>query len=375
MRIRIVCYPSYGGSGVVATELGKQLAKRGHEIHFITYERPFKLTKFYENIYFHEVEEVQYPVFKHTPYLLSLANKILAVTRHANLDLLHVHYAMPHSISAFLAKQMLRERSLPVITTLHGTDISLVGVQEEFFDITRFGIEASDGVTSVSAALTRETRETFGMDREIATIYNFIDPEEYRRLDLPGLRDKFARPGEKIVIHISNFRPVKRICDVVKTFQLVQQEIPAKLLLIGDGPEIGNAEKCTSQGGLEDKVIFLGKQESVIELLSIGDLFLLPSEKESFGLVGLEAMACEVPVIAGNVGGIPEVIKDGQTGYIVPVGEVESMAAKAMDILGNDSLREKMAKEARRWAVEKFHVDQIIPQYEEFYLKIKKTVR
>ncbi|HWJ04069.1 MAG TPA: N-acetyl-alpha-D-glucosaminyl L-malate synthase BshA [Verrucomicrobiae bacterium] len=372
MKIGIVCYPSYGGSGVVATELGKQLAKRGHEIHFITYERPFKLNKFYANIYFHEVEEIQYPVFKYTPYTLSLANKIVSVTRHFNLDLVHVHYAMPHSISAFLAKQMLQERNLPVVTTLHGTDITLVGAQEEFFDITRLGIEVSDGVTAVSQSLTRETREIFGSEREIETIYNFVDPEEFRRLDTQGLRKRFASPEEKIIVHISNFRPVKRICDVVAVFRRIQERIPARLLLIGDGPELGSVEKCTAQWDLEEKVIFLGKQESVVELLSIGDLFILPSEKESFGLVALEAMACEMPVIASDVGGIPEVVEDSVTGYLAPVGDVEAMAEKAIEILSNDSLQKQMAAAARRLALEKFHVDKVIPQYEKFYQKIIK---
>ena len=375
MRIGIVCYPSYGGSGVVATELGKHLAKRGHEVHFITYERPFKLNKFYENIYFHEVEEVQYPVFKYTPYTLSLANKIVSVTRHFNLDLIHVHYAMPHSISAFLAKQMLTERGLPVVTTLHGTDITLVGAQEDFYDITRLGIEVSDGVTAVSDALTRETRDIFATKREIETIYNFIDPEEYKRLNLPGLRGRLAKPEEKIIIHISNFRPVKRICDVVSVFRRIQEQTPAKLLLIGDGPEAGSVEKCIAQWGLNEKVILLGKQESVVELLSIGDLFLLPSEKESFGLGALEAMSCNVPVVASNVGGIPEVVEDGVSGYLAPFGDVESMAAKAIEVLTHPDLHSKMAGNARKVAMEKFHVDSIIPQYEQLYRKIVNSVR
>lgn len=375
MKIGMVCYPSYGGSGVVATELGKQLARRGHEVHFITYERPFKLNKFYENIYFHEVEEIHYPVFKYTPYTLSLANKIVSVSRHVGLDLIHVHYAMPHSISAFLAKQMLTERNLPVATTLHGTDITLVGAQAEFYDITRFGIESSDGVSAVSEDLTRETREIFQTARQIDTIYNFIDPEEYRRLSLPKLRERLAKPEEKILVHISNFRPVKRICDVIKTFQLVQNEIPAKLILIGDGPEVSGMEKSIEEWGLREKVVFLGKQESVTELLSIGDLFLLPSEKESFGLVALEAMACEVPVIASDVGGIPEVVKHSQAGYLVPVGDVEIMAARALEVLTNPGLHAKLAKQARQQALEHFHVDSIIPEYEAFYLKIMKRVR
>jgi L-malate glycosyltransferase len=375
MKIGLVCYPSYGGSGVVATELGKQLARRGHEIHFITYERPFKLNKFYENVFFHEVEEVQYPVFKYNPYSLSLANKILSVTRHAELDLIHVHYAMPHSISAFLAKQMLKERNLPVVTTLHGTDITLVGAQEEFYDITRMGIEVSDGVTAVSHSLTAETREMFKVEREIETIYNFIDPEEYKRLPMPGLREKLAAPGEKIVMHISNFRPVKRICDVVKVFYAIQKQVNAKLLLVGDGPETGSVERCIAHFGLQDKVIFLGKQESVIELLSIADLFLLPSEKESFGLVALEAMACQVPVIASDVGGIPEVVKDGLVGYLAPVGDVHTMAAKAINILSQEDLRQEMSLQARNYALEHFHIDTIIPQYEDYYQKIMNQVR
>ncbi len=373
MRIGMVCYPSYGGSGVVATELGKHLARRGHEVHFITYERPFKLCRFYENVYFHEVEETHYPVFKESPYTLSLANKIVSVTRYASLDLVHVHYAMPHSISAFLAKQMLKERFLPVVTTLHGTDITLVGAQEDFYDITRLGIDTSDGVTAVSQALTRETREIFKTEGEIETVYNFIDPEEYRRIPLPGLRDRLAGRDEKIVVHISNFRPVKRVGDVIKIFRLILEEVPAKLLLIGDGPDISCMEKLTELWGLQDKVLFLGKQESVVELLSIADLFLLPSEKESFGLAALEAMACEVPVIASRVGGIPEVVEDGSVGYTAPVGDVEGMAALAVKLLKDQVLHRKMAEQARLRAVERFHVDAILPQYEEFYAKTLKT--
>lgn len=374
MKIGIVCYPSYGGSGVVATELGKQLARRGHEVHFITYERPFKLNKFYENVYFHEVEEIQYPVFKYNPYTLALANKIVALTRHFELDLVHVHYAMPHSISAFLAKQMLKERNLPVVTTLHGTDITLVGAQEEFYEITRLGIEVSDGVTAVSNALTKETREIFKIEQEIETIYNFIDPDEYWRMRIPSLRYKIAKPEEKIIMHISNFRPVKRICDVVKTFNRVVKEIPAKLLLIGDGPDAAAVEKYAEQAGLGDKIMFLGKQESVVELLSLADLFLLPSEKESFGLVALEAMACEVPVIASDVGGIPEVVEDGLCGYLHPVGDVEGMADKAVKILQDDDLRLQMARRARQTAVERFNVNLVIPQYEQYYQKIINKV-
>ncbi len=370
MKIGMVCYPSYGGSGVVATELGKQLARRGHEIHFITYERPFKLNKFYENIYFHEVEEVQYPVFKYNPYSLSLANKIVSVARQWELDLVHVHYAMPHSISALLAKQILKERKLPVVTTLHGTDITLVGAQEEFYEITRFGIEVSDGVTAVSQSLTAETREIFQIDKDIQTIYNFIDPEEYNRLPMARLHRRFAACGEKLIVHISNFRPVKRTCDVVKVFAAVQQQVNAKLLLIGDGPDAVSVEKCITGLGLDKKVIFLGKQESVVELLSIADLFLLPSEKESFGLVALEAMACQVPVIASDTGGIPEVVADGRVGYLAPVGDVETMVAKAVHILSHDDLRQEMSRAARDWALERFHVDTIIPQYEAYYQKI-----
>ncbi|MDA8441578.1 MAG: N-acetyl-alpha-D-glucosaminyl L-malate synthase BshA [Peptococcaceae bacterium] len=374
MKIGMVCYPSYGGSGVVASELGKQLARRGHEVHFITYELPFKLNKFYENIYFHEVEEFQYPVFKYNPYTLALANKIVSVTRHFNLDVVHVHYAVPHSISAYLAKQMLKERNLPVLTTLHGTDITLVGAQEEFYEITRLGIEVSDGVTAVSQSLARETRKMFGIEQEINTVYNFIDKDEYKRLPLSGLRSRIARPEEKIVMHISNFRPVKRICDVLKSFELIQRQVPAKLLLVGDGPEAGVMEKYADKLGLNDKIMFLGKQESVVELLSLADLFVLPSEKESFGLVALEAMACEVPVIASNVGGLPEVVKDGEVGYLAEVGDVATIAAKAITLLQDEALRLQMAQAARKLAIEKFNVELIVPEYEQLYLKVMKMV-
>ena len=373
MKIGIVCYPSYGGSGVVATELGVKLAQRGHEIHFISHERPFKLNQFYENIFLHEVDILEYPLFKFPPYSIALAGKIAEVIKYANLDLVHVHYAIPHSISAYLARQMVvKERYVPFITTLHGTDITLVGNDEQFLDITKFSIEESDGVTAVSQSLTKETKALFNVDKAIETVYNFIDTDEYARVFNANLHSHFSPKGEKILIHISNFRPVKRLVDVVKTFALVSKQVLSRLILVGDGPDRIAAQHMAEELGVTDKICFLGKQESVIELLSIADIFLLPSEKESFGLVALEAMACEVPVIAASTGGIPEVVKDGETGFLTSIGDVETMAECIVQLLNNPELHQRFAKAARHRAVEKFGAKLIVDQYEEYYHKICK---
>ncbi len=370
MKIGIVCYPSYGGSGVVATELGVKLAKRGHEIHFISHERPFKLNHFYENIFLHEVDILEYPLFKFPPYSIALAGKIAEVVRYANLDLVHVHYAIPHSISAYLARQMVKERYVPFITTLHGTDITLVGNDEQFLNITKFSIEESDGVTAVSQSLTAETKALFNVDKAIETVYNFIDTDEYARAFNTNLHSHFSPNGEKILIHISNFRPVKRLVDVVKTFALVNKEIPSRLLLVGDGPDRIAAQHIAEDLGVTDKISFLGKQESVVELLSIADIFLLPSEKESFGLVALEAMACEVPVIATRTGGIPEVVKDGETGFLADIGDVNTMARSIVQLLKDPELHQRFAKAARQRAEEEFEAKLIVDQYENYYREI-----
>ncbi|ADG83179.1 N-acetyl-alpha-D-glucosaminyl L-malate synthase BshA [Thermincola potens] len=368
MRIGMICYPSYGGSGVVATELGKQLAFRGHEVHFISYERPFKLDLFHENIIFHEVDIVDYPLFKFPPYSMALASKIYEVAKWAGLDLLHVHYAIPHAVSAYLAKQMLKgELELPVITTLHGTDITIVGLEKQFYDITRFAIQSSDGVTAVSRSLRDETLRRFKLNRQIEVIYNFVDPEEYRRLPCPQLKKRFTDGEDKLLIHISNFRPVKRLKDVVDLFALVNSKIPSKLLLVGDGPDGSYIHEYVRKIGLLDRVFFLGKQERVVELLSISDLCLLPSEKESFGLVALEAMACQVPVVGTKVGGLPEVVRDGETGILEKVGNVAAMAERAVKLLSDEESYLQMALESRRHAVNKFHVDDMVTNYLKYY--------
>ncbi|WP_418792060.1 N-acetyl-alpha-D-glucosaminyl L-malate synthase BshA [Phosphitispora sp. TUW77] len=370
MRIGIVCYPTYGGSGVVATELGKALAQKGHEIHFISYDRPFKLDMFHDNIFYHEVEVLDYPLFKFPPYMIALASKIGEVARWANLDLVHVHYAIPHAVSALLARKLVTNKYLPVVTTLHGTDITVVGHEPQFFDITKMSIEESDAVTAVSNSLKTETIELFNISKEIEVIYNFIDLEQYRRLAVPGLKLKYSEPGEKILIHISNFRAVKRLKDVIDIFAQVNKKIPGRLLMVGDGPETQAAHKQVMTLGLGDRVHFLGKQEQVVELLSISDLCLLPSEKESFGLVALEAMACGVPVVASLEGGLPEVLKEGVTGFMLPVGEVELMALKAVEVLSSPERWGEMSENAQKHANDAFRMEKIRQQYEDIYMKV-----
>ena len=370
MRIGIICYPSYGGSGVIATELGKRLALRGHEVHFISYDRPFKLNMFHQNIFYHEVEVLDYPLFKFPPYMIALASKIAEVSKWAELDLVHVHYAVPHAVSAFLAKQMTREKHLPIVTTLHGTDITVVGHEPQFFDITRFSIEESDAVTAVSRSLKNETERIFNISKEIEVIYNFIDPDEYHRVSVPELKVRYAGANEKILIHISNFRPVKRLKDVVDVFARVKKDVPCRLLMVGDGPEGPGIHQYIESNGLSEDVFFLGKQERVVELLSISDLCLLTSEKESFGLVALEAMACGVPVIASTAGGLPEIIKEGETGYLLPIGNVEAMADKAVRVLTNPGQWLQMSGNAIKHSVESFHIDRIVQEYEQCYQKV-----
>lgn len=372
MKIGMICYPSYGGSGVVATELGLKLALQGHEVHFISYERPFRLDFFHQNIFLHEVEVFDYPLFKFPPYSIALTGTIVEVAKEVGLDLLHVHYAIPHAYSAFVAREIL-DKKVPLITTLHGTDITLMGSNQQFYDVIKFCLKTSDGLTAVSQSLKEQTERTFGISDKIEVISNFIDPEEYQPINTPcvqGLRSRYASQGEKVVIHISNFREVKRIGDVVKTFALINQQVPAKLLLVGDGPERADAYRLAEELGISERVYFLGKQERVVELLSVSDLFLLPSAQESFGLVALEAMACQVPVIASDVGGLPEVVKDGKTGYLLPVGAIEQMAAKGINLLSNEELHSQMAAEARRHALGNFPADKIVSQYEEYYQKM-----
>jgi N-acetyl-alpha-D-glucosaminyl L-malate synthase BshA len=374
MKIGITCYPTYGGSGVVATELGIELAARGHEIHFITYSQPFRLTGREANIRYHEVPVSNYPLFEYPPYDLALATRMAEVAEFHSLDLLHVHYAIPHSVSALLARQMLaaRGKHLPFITTLHGTDITLVGLDRSYLPITKFGIDESDGVTAISSDLRDRTRDNLGVTRDIEVIRNFVNCDFYQRDTnlVAQQRPRFARPGEKLLVHLSNFRPVKRVLDVIEIFARVSAALPARLLLIGDGPERSAAEFLAMRLGVADRVDFVGKQENVNELLALSDLMLMPSELESFGLAALEAMACRVPAIATRVGGVPELIDDGVNGLLFPVGDVEAMAQGALSLLSDDARLEAFSNAARRTAQDHFCASRIIPHYERYYEQI-----
>ncbi len=370
MKIGITCYPTYGGSGIVAAELGKELAARGHEVHFISTSLPTRLTELSEHIFFHEVEMLDYPLFEYLPYDMALATKQLNVSRDHQLDILHVHYAIPHSISAYLAREMLRpQRYLPVITTLHGTDITLVGRDRAYLPITRFGIERSDGVTAVSDFLSRLTCETFGVC-QVRVIPNFINGADYYRRPADHLRSKFAPCGEKILMHISNFRPLKRAPDCVEIFRRVADKVPSKLIMVGDGPDRARVEWLVMRWGLQGRVHCVGKQPHISEYLSVADVLLLPSEMEAFGLAALEAMACEVPVIASRVGGIPEVVEEGISGFLFECGDIEGMAKAALELLQNDDRRAEMGHRARQRALDRFSSDKIIPQYEAYYREV-----
>ena len=376
MKIGITCYPTYGGSGVVATELGLELATRGHEIHFISYSMPIRLTEMQcevecgGRINYHEVEVLRYPLFDYPPYALALATKMAEVAEHYNLDLLHVHYAIPHSVSAYLAQSMTTSRRLPFVTTLHGTDITLVGQDRSFLPITRFAIEKSDGVTAVSKFLQEETRKNFNVQRPIEVIPNFVNCDTYLRTDNVASRAQYAPQGEVILGHLSNFRPVKRVDSVIEVFARVRKELPAKLLLIGDGPERNNIEYLVRDKGLQEDVFFTGKQTAVAEILSTLDLFLLPSQQESFGLAALEAMACEVPVVASRVGGLPEVVTHGEDGYLADPEDVDEMAGYALEILRDPKRNRDMGKRARENTQKRYCSSGIIPLYEEFYRKV-----
>lgn len=371
MKIGIVCYPTYGGSGVVATELGMGLADRGHEVHFITYRRPARLTHFHENLFFHEVSGEDYPLFEYAPYDTALASKLVDVVKFEDLDLLHVHYAIPHAAVAYMAKKILltEGRYVPVVTTLHGTDITLVGMNKAFAPVVAFSINKSDGVTAVSESLKQQTLDQFHIDQEIKVIYNFIDFNRFKKIDKDHFKKAIAPNGERILVHISNFRKVKRIDDVIHVFKRVYEEVPSKLLLIGDGPERRNLEELCRKIGLCHEVRFLGKQDAVEELLSIADLFLMPSESESFGLAALEAMACEVPVISSNIGGLPEVNIHGKTGFLSKVGDIEGMAQNAIRILQDPELLQQFRKNALAQA-QRFDINNILPQYEEYYEEV-----
>jgi N-acetyl-alpha-D-glucosaminyl L-malate synthase BshA len=374
MKIGITCYPTYGGSGVVATELGIELAARGHEIHFISYAVPIRLSVANERIFFHEVEVISYPLFDHPPYTLALATKMGEVAEEASLDLLHVHYAIPHSVSALLARMMAAPKRLPFITTLHGTDITLVGSDRSYLPITRFSIEQSDGVTAISQYLQERTVREFEIKRPIEVIPNFVNCDLYQRGDDAGLRAKWAPNGEPILMHLSNFRPVKRITDAVEIFALVREKIPAKLVMIGDGPDRGAAEYIVRKKRLTKDVLFLGKQDQVHEKLAVADLFLLPSDSESFGLAALEAMACEVPVLATNVGGVPEVVTHGVDGYLFEPRDVGTAAKYALEILTRADHGREMGRMARVNAKSRYCANDIIPQYEAYYEKVLGSV-
>jgi N-acetyl-alpha-D-glucosaminyl L-malate synthase BshA len=370
MKIGITCYPTYGGSGVVATELGLELAARGHDIHFISYAVPVRMTEPSERIHFHEVEMLNYPLFNHPPYTLALATQMANVAAHESLDLLHVHYAIPHSVSAYLARAMRDPHRLPFVTTLHGTDITLVGVDRSYLPITRFSIEQSDGVTAISEYLRTVTLRELNVQRSVEVIPNFVNCDVFQPADANCRRSEFAPQGEPILVHLSNFRPVKRVTDVVDIFATVRAEIPAKLLMIGDGPERTIAEWQVREKGLMKDVYFLGKQNQVQEFLNCADVLLLPSEIESFGLAALEGMACGVPAVCSEVGGLPEVIRNGVEGFLVPGHDVKTMAARALEIVTDPHRREQMGIAARERASTTFCSQKIIPLYEDLYRRI-----
>lgn len=377
MKIGITCYPTYGGSGVVATELGKTLALKGHEVHFISYAMPTRLSSYIGNIFYHEVEMYSYPLFEFPLYSIALSSKMVEVVKFNDLDLIHAHYAIPHATSAFLAREILKKerknsKNIKVITTLHGTDITLVGLEPSFLSTMRFSIEQSDGVTAVSKFLKDKTISNYSIEKDIEVIPNFIDTEKYKRPAKTKTlcsRDKFAKGDEKLLIHTSNFRPVKRVPDVIKVLSKVRESVNCKLILVGDGPERSECERLCRELNLTDYVKFMGKQDSLPDILSIADLFIMPSQSESFGLSALEAMSCEVPVISSSVGGLPELNLHGETGYIAEFGDTDRMAKYAVDLLTNEKKYKLFAKNARERA-EFFNEEKIIGYYEDFYKKV-----
>jgi len=374
MKIGITCYPTYGGSGVVATELGIELAARGHQVHFITYSQPFRLTGREKNIFFHDVPVSNYPLFEYPPYDLALASRMAEVAEFYSLDLLHVHYAIPHSVSALLARQMLQARglSLPFITTLHGTDITLVGLDRSYLPITRFAIEQSDGVTSISEYLRERTVDAFGVSNHIEVIRNFVNCDYYVHNPqlVNELRPRYAEPHERLLVHLSNFRPVKRVPDAVRVFARVAEVMPARMMFIGDGPDRSEAEWLAKDLGVADRAHFLGKQDAVNELLPLADLMLMPSQLESFGLAALEAMACVVPAIATHVGGVGELIDDGENGLLFAPGDVDGMSAAAIALLQDEPRLRAMSLAARKTAQARFCASRVIPLYERYYERV-----
>ncbi len=377
MKIGITCYPVYGGSGVVATELGKALAARGHQIHFIAYSLPFRLAHVTENIYFHEVSVNTYPLFEYPPYSLSLTSKMVDVVQYEQLDLLHVHYAIPHATSAVLARQILKQQGIhvPIVTTLHGTDITIVGQDPSFAPVVTYSINESDGVTAVSDFLRQETYNHFDINNEIEVIPNFIDTERFRRLNKEHFKRALCPNGEKVMVHVSNFRPVKNATHVVEVFHRLRQEgLPVKLLLVGDGPDRAAAEHLSRELGVYEDIRFLGKQEPVEEILSIADVFMMPSGSESFGLAALEAMACGVPAICTDIGGLPELLGNSEGGCLCPLGDIDAFTACARRILTNDDLQADMAVAARQRVVEEFDINRIVPRYEAYYEHVRNRM-
>lgn len=375
MNIAIVCYPTHGGSGVIASELALGLAERGHHIHIVSYAIPFRLRSFHQNVVVHEVEVATYPLFKYPPYALALAAKLVEIAQEDGLDLVHTHYAVPHATSAFLAKQMLKqEYPIKTVTTLHGTDITLVGLDRSFYQVVKFSIEQADSVTAVSHYLREQTHALFKIDREIHTIFNFVDTERFQRDPAECGREHFAEPDEKVIIHASNFRPVKRVLDAVRVFAQIRESIPARLLMVGEGPERLPAQEAVRDLGLSAQVSFLGEQDYIERLFSCSDLLLLPSEEESFGLAALEALSCSVPVVGTAIGGLPEVVEDGVNGFLCPVGAVGEMAEKAIQLLTDESRFEAFRQNARARALQ-FDGKTIIDQYEILYQDILEAQR
>ncbi len=370
MKVGIVCYPVKGGSGVVASELGLALSTMGVEVHFFSYALPFRLTGFDSKFIFHEVEVSQYPLFKHPPYTLTLASRLAEESKRNGLDIIHVHYAIPHAISGYIAKQILGTKKPKLITTLHGTDITLIGLDPSFFAVTKFSMESSDALTTVSKYIHDKTYSSFGIKKPIKVIPNFVDNDRFKPNQAGCDRSIFALPNEKIIMHLSNYRSVKNSRDVVRIFKIVNEKMPSKLVLVGDGPDAPNVMSLANDMGIGDRTIFLGAQDAVESILCKADLFLLPSASEAFGLAALEALACGVPVVGTIVGGLPELIKDGEVGYLEPVGDYEAMARRSLEILSNDGLHAKMSKNARTLTVEKYDTKDIVKQYYKYYQEV-----
>jgi len=370
MKIAIVCYPVKGGSGVVASELGIGLSRRGCEVHFFSYELPFRLSTYETNFFFHAVDMSEYPLFKYPPYTITLAAKLIDESANHKFDIIHAHYAIPHAAAAYLAAQALGDKAPKIVTTLHGTDITLIGQDKSYYSITKFSIEASDGVTAVSDFLERETRKVFKTDKNIEVIPNFVDTDRFCPGENECSRNIFVNPNQKIIMHMSNYRPVKNALHVVKIFDIIQKKVPSKLILVGDGPDTGNVMNLVRELGLSDRVIFLGNQDRVHNILPLADVFLLPSATESFGLAALEALSCGVPVVASSIGGLPELVFDGVNGFLRPVGDIEGMAEQSIKILADDKLWMKLSENGRKLVLDNYKIDEVIDRYLEYYKKV-----